>query len=134
MKSVVINRTKFTLGNLKELDGGVIDVAFMHELQNVLFDLANRPTLTKARKLTVTFELKPVPGAIMGQDGSQQGLELDQVEITGQVSSSVPKRQTRKYVMKPSNDKGKRNLLFHPDNLQDPDQATVMDIAGSEEE
>lgn len=127
---IKIKHVSFSLKNLEKLDGGAIDRAFMNELRNVLFDCYNRPTMKKARKLSVVFDVVPVPAAQMGEDGAQHGFELDQVEISGQVFSAVPKRQSRKYVMKPeTTDRGERNLLFHPDNLSDPDQHTTMDLA-----
>ncbi len=108
----------FALKNLTLLDNGIIDEAFKREIQHVVKDCEDRPLDKKARTVCIKFELVPVP------DTSSNQVLCEHVVVACDISSSVPKRRTKVYQMKPKQD---GSLVFHPDLPDDADGETLYD-------
>jgi hypothetical protein len=115
-----MNRTEFKLENLKALDFGLIGAAFDAELQHVVKDCQERPMDEAARKVTISFNLVPVP-----EHNSNTGaVDLNEVRVECEITSAVPKRRTKVYTMKPTNE---NRLAFHPDLPEEPDESALYD-------
>lgn len=115
-----MNRTKFTLENLKQLDFGLIGTAFNAELTRVVKDLQERPMDDGARKINIAFNMVPVPD-VNTNTGS---IDLDEVKVECEITSAVPKHRTKIYTMKPMQD---GSLSFHPDMADEPDGSLLTD-------
>lgn len=110
-----MNRVRFGLESLGQLDMGKIIAAFDAERARVVQDCLDRPGDKKARAVTLEFLFAPVP--------NQLGT-CEEVMMECKVTSKVPKRQTKIYTMSP-NSKG--DLAFHPDLPDEPDGSTLYD-------
>lgn len=77
-------RVELTLSNLKDLDQGKVPIMFGLELKKALQDCLNRPSLKKARKVTLELEITPV---------ANEG-ECEKVLIGFDVKSRIPPRRT----------------------------------------
>lgn len=108
------------LANLKNLDFGMINAAFETQIAQAANDCYLRPEDKTARKVHMTFLLKPV----------QVGGQLDRIETAVDFATQLPVMKTRIYSMHPRVDKGKATgLLFHPDLPDDPEGRSIMDEA-----
>lgn len=115
-----MNRTRFTLENLKQLDFGMIGAAFNAELSRVVKDCAERPMDDGPRKVNIGFNLIPV-----AEHNTNTGaVDLGEVRVECEITSAVPKHRTKVYTMKPTQDDG---LTFHPDLPEDPEESTLVD-------
>ena len=86
-----------TLDSLKQLDFGKISAAFDAERQHIVKDCMDRPHDPKARVVTIKFLFAPEQcstgfGAVPG----------DVIKVGCEITSSVPKRSTQVYTMKPT--------------------------------
>ena len=114
---------KLGLESIDELDGGRIAAAFNEELAAVIRDVCDRPTLEKSRMVALVLRVKPVSASAMG--GSAIG-----AEVTAEVSSKVPKRESVNYSMELCDG---QTLRFRPLSPGDPNQHTIdeeIDNAG----
>lgn len=102
----------FDFKGMAELDDARIATAFDQALARIYEDLADRPSLTKARSITLNVTLTPMP--------DEKG-RLDDVDVDIQLTEKVPARQTKVYRM--SAQRGA--LLFNEDSLDEPDQGTL---------
>lgn len=108
------------LTNLKDLDYGLINKAFETNIAAAANDCYMRPEDKTARKVCMTFILKPV----------MQGGALDRIETAVDFATKIPIMKTRVYSMQPKVNRGQVDgLMFHPDLPDDPDGRTVMDVA-----
>ena len=80
-------RFELNLENLKELDGGKVQVAFGLELKKCLMDCLNRPNEKKSRKVSLECYVTPIAA-----DRDCEG-----VTVAFDVRSSVPARKTEGY-------------------------------------
>lgn len=103
------------LASLAEIDGGRLNLAFMHELDRVLADLDDRPGETKAREISLKIGFVPV----------MDGTVCDSAKVQAVVCSNVPKRTSKVYDMNLRKRSGKVKLMFRPDSLEDADQTTI---------
>jgi len=101
---------------LSELDGGRLAAGIDAEIKAVVRDMCNRPGDNSARKVTVEINLKP--------DHLDEQGDVDSVTVSFGVKSSIPKRQTRKFVAA-VDAKAQRLSVneFSPDN---PNQGTLI--------
>lgn len=74
---------------------GLLAAAVEQELKRIAQDLHNRPALDKDRLLKIEVRLRPVP---------TDGGALDDATMKFSVSSVMPKRESRKYVVMPGPD------------------------------
>jgi hypothetical protein len=110
-------REALKLENLKLLDFGKVGAAFDHELRHVVLDCMDRSMDKRPRKVSITFTIKPVVPVDSPADCSE-------VEVECEVTSTVPKRRTQIYKMRPT---AKGELAFHPDLPAEPDEGTLYD-------
>lgn len=115
-----MNRTQFTLENLKQLDFGMIGAAFNAELSRVVKDCAERPMDDGPRKINIGFNLVPVPE----HNTNTGAVDLNEVRVECEITSAVPKHRTKIYTMKPTHD---NKLTFHPDLPDEPGESTLLD-------
>lgn len=80
------------LGTIAKLDQGVIAAAFDAELASALNDCEDRPHTEKARTITLTIKLTPVPD-------SSGGMKATEVDFD--IKSTRPKQESRTYQMEP---------------------------------
>lgn len=114
---------QFNLKNLQNLDFGVINSAFEDAVSRATSDCLERPEDKSARKVTLTFIMKP-----MMKNG-----DLDSIDTAVDFAVSIPKQKTRIYSMEPKTVAGKPSLYFHPDLPDEPNGATIMDRAGEDD-
>lgn len=104
---------ELTLASLAEIDGGRFAAAFQQHIKRVSADCFERPTDSKAREITIKLSVKPI---------EIDGL-CDDVNVTMQVASTVPKQQTRPYNMALK----KAGLLYRPDSPDDVEQNSFLE-------
>lgn len=80
---------QFGVEAFKDFDGGRLAALIEHELKNAVRDCQDRPGEKKARKVSVTFELKP-------QDSDKSGV-IDGVSLSFQCKLALPTRQSISY-------------------------------------
>jgi len=114
-------RRLLTLDALKEFDLGKIDVAFANELQKVVRDMRDRPSLAKARKVTLELELVP-------QESATGDCETAQMTFT--VSSKIPKYSSRTYE---TGVQKNCDLLFNDMSHDDIRQGTLDELEDKSE-
>lgn len=93
---------------IAEVDGGAVQVAFDHALQQIIHDLRDRPTVDKPRTIALQLSVSPV---------ADRG-HLSRADIEFQIAIKVPARKT---VPIPFRD-GREGLQFFPDIRDNPDQ------------
>jgi hypothetical protein len=113
-----MTKVPLTLANLQNLDHGIINAAFAHELGILVADMHDRPTTKKTRTLNIEISLSPI-AEVRGNL-----VELTNVNVDVVIKSSMPKRQTKTYNMKPSAGNNKA-LEFQPESAENPDQETM---------
>jgi hypothetical protein len=79
---------KMTLETLIAMDGGRIAQVFNREVERLTSDCEDRPALKKARKLTLTLTLLPVP--------TDEG-DLDSVFFNVALDVKAPKKESKVY-------------------------------------
>lgn len=109
-----------SLENLKELDFGKADEAFQGELAHVVKDCQDRPLDKTARKVTLTFLLKPEAHT----DSMSHQPDCERILVGLEITGSVPKRRTRVYDMLPRQD---GTLVFHSESPSDADANLLYD-------
>jgi hypothetical protein len=107
-----------TLASIRELDNGIVFEAFQRELERCVTDCADRPADDRSRSVCLTVRLWPDVDLKAGQ------VHGEQVLVEAEVSSSVPKRRTRVYSMRP---KGTSGLVFATETPENPDQLDLED-------
>jgi hypothetical protein len=113
-------REILTLDNIGNVDQGALRIAVNKALKLVTQDLADRPTLDKARTVLLKLDLKPVV------DVNSSSPQLEHADVSWQVMTKAPAIGSSGVVMKPQQD---GQLYFHSDLPQDPDDETIMDEA-----
>ncbi len=111
-----VAREQLKLENLAKLDFGKIPAAFDAEVLRCVADCKDRPLDDKPRKVSLTFNLWPKADV----DGT--GVVCQDVDVECEVTSTVPKRRTRIYTMRPTHDD---KLAFQPDSPENPDQLGI---------
>ena len=106
-----------SLQSLAEYDNGVLGAAFKLELQKMILDMENRPSLKKPR--TITLKITMTPEDLNGPSG------LDEVSFHCDISSKAPNRVSRSLPMKCG---ANGDLLFNANSPENPDQMTFSDI------
>jgi len=115
-----VRRKIETLSDLAAIDHGKIDKAFRLNLLEVLGDLAERPALTKDRKITLTVNVQP---------RCDEHGQLTDVVLDCEVGRSVPKEQSRGFSMELLADKGRVSGLGYNDLApEDHRQGTLDDV------
>lgn len=112
-----MSKAKFTFGSIPLLDGGKIVLAFDKEVERAVADCMDRPADKRPRSVQVTFKM--IPTSTEESKG-----DCDQVVIAAEITSTIPKRRTRPYVMVPHTN---NQLSFNPDLPDDPNSATLFD-------
>lgn len=112
-----MNQQRLDLKNLNELDSGVVNAAFDHEFQHIVRDCLDRPADKRKRKVTIEFEVIPV-------QPTEGRPDCEEIDVTAIVKSSVPKRQSKTYTMRPKHD---GSVVFHPDIPEDPNADALFD-------
>lgn len=111
--------TEFSLRNLRLLDFGKIEVAFKKEVERVVHDCIDRPGDDHARCVVLKFNFAPKIDESMGG-----GNDCDLVAVECEIQSTVPKRRTKIYDMRPH---ATGQLSFNPDLPDEPDGETLYD-------
>lgn len=109
-----------TLDTAGDVDQGALRIAVNKALKLVTQDLADRPTLDKARTVMLRIDLKPVV------DQNSNAPTLEHADVAWQVMTKTPAIGSVGVVMKPQHD---GLLYFHSDLPQEPDNETIMDEA-----
>lgn len=110
---------KMTLETLVAMDGGRIAQAFNREVERLTSDCDDRPALKKARKLTLTITLLPVPT----DDGN-----LDSVFFGVAIDAKAPKKESKVYSAVATKD----GLVYNEQAPENARQQTIpMRKAGS---
>lgn len=104
---------KFTMQTLLGIDGGRIREAFEMTLAQCEQDMADRPGVRAARKVTLTITLTP--------DTDEEG-NLCASTVGFDVKSSMPKRKSRDYAMRAEPGRG---LWFNEYAPENPAQRTI---------
>lgn len=79
------------LGNLAELDDGLLAAAFAANIREVVHDLNDRPVDDRARKVTIELSFTP----------DHQGGDLDRVKLEHKVKATIPSREGRECILTP---------------------------------
>jgi len=108
-------KRELSLATLEHLDYGKLATAFQQHLRRAVADCLDRPGDDSARKVTITFEIKPA---------SDQTGDCERCKVDAQVLSKVPAHRTRVLDMAPR--KG-GHLLFDDDSPDDVNQVTLGD-------
>lgn len=108
---------RFDLGAISRIDEGRMKEAFEQALRRCMEDCKDRPAVDDERTVSLKASLVPV----VGDDGS-----LESVDVTFQISDSVPKRKSRIYNMKSKNGA----LLFNELSPDDIRQGTIDQVEG----
>lgn len=116
---------KFTLENLKLLDFGKIGVAFETELQHVVRDCGDRPADDRPRSIKIEFKIAPV------FEPENDKTHAEEVKVGCEITSTLPKRRTKIYTMRPKAD---GTVGFHPDLPDEPEESTLYDEAGERQD
>jgi hypothetical protein len=109
-----------TLDTIGDVDSGALRIAVNKALKLITQDLADRPSLDKARTIVLKVDLKPVI------DLNSSSPQLEHADFSWQVLTKSPAIGSSGGVMKPQQD---GQLYFHSDLPQDPDDETIMDEA-----
>lgn len=109
-----------TLDTIGDVDQGALRIAVNKALKLITQDLADRPTLDKARKVVLQIEFKPVV------DHNSHSPQFEHADVSWQVMTKAPAIGSAGAVMKPQQD---GQLYFHSDLPEDPDDETIMDEA-----
>lgn len=112
-------RTKLTLENLINLNAGEIVGEFNRSLAEIVRDLEERPGDKTARKLELSFSIKPKLA-----DHGVTGAADVQIEV----NSKVPKRKTSPIQMRIEGD----GLEFNPVSQSDVHQHTIDEVVESD--
>lgn len=108
----------FKIQELGSLDLGFVAAALNTELRRVVLDCIDRPLNANGRKVAMIMTVKPVP------DQQNAVSEIEFVTVGVEISSSIPKRQSKIFQMDPCRD---GSLLFNPDLPEEPDGRTLFD-------
>jgi len=100
---------------LLKINRGVGAVMGRQELDRVMRDLIERPTLKNARTLIMTFTFTPL--------ADPRGI-LEEVKVSIEANSRTPKMKTRDYSMSVDGDK----LIFNDESPEDVRQGTLDEI------
>jgi hypothetical protein len=104
---------KFSMLTLLGIDGGRIREAFDLTLATCEQDMADRPGVKAARKVTLTITLTPDPDEEGDLCGASVGFD---------VKASLPKRKSRDYSMRAEKNRG---LWFNDHAPENPLQRTI---------
>ena len=112
---------QLSLETLKDLDGGRPALAFQHAVESAVLDCKDRPMDDRVRKITLEFNLKPVP-----EESDVPGVYcLANVEGDFKIKTAWPNRQTKTYSFG-LNRQGK--LFFSEASPDNVDQTTFEDV------
>jgi len=103
------------MGALSTIDAGRLRVAWEQAMDRMRRDCYDRPGLEKARKVTLTMTMTPIPE----QDGSMRNMD-----VQFEVSETSPKRESPVYSMKAE----RGGLFFNDLSKENPNQRTLDDI------
>ena len=106
---MAIQRLEISLDNLKNLGIGEVHALFAHAVKKIVADIEGRPTLKKARVITLQFDFTPV--------ATDQG-ELDLIKMAVQLRTKTPDSATKEFELKVS----KGGLEFNADFPDSVDQ------------
>ncbi len=115
---------RLSLETLKDLDLGVVSKTFQHHLTRAVQDCFSRPGDKSARVVEMKFKIVP--------DIDPTTAECETVLVDCEFQTKVPSMRSKTYRMAPSLDNRTgtvTGLLFHPDDRDDPDAQTIMDVA-----
>lgn len=110
-------RRKLSFASIADIDGGRIVEAVDQGIALLIRDLEDRPNNDAARTLKLSIKLKP--------EASEAG-DLDGVDVSFDISESIPKRSSRQYHMRPLGDE----LWFNSEAPENADQKTIDDFVG----
>lgn len=103
-----------TLDSLKDIGGGIVSAAFLHELKRAVIDCHDRPGDKNARTVAMEMKLSPV----IQPDGT-----CDEVAAEFRIKSKVPERKSKTF----SFGVRKGGVLVHnPDSSESIDQQTLL--------
>lgn len=105
----------FTVESIATIDGGRIKTAIEMEIRRLQNDCADRPSVEKARVVTLQIEISPVLNLETGN--------FESCDVRFVIVGVTPKRISKPYNMKVS---GQR-LLFNELSPRDVDQMTFED-------
>lgn len=83
--------SQLTLGNIAELDDGLLAAAFAANVREIVNDMLDRPSDGLTRTLTVTLAFTP----------EQIGGDLDRVKLEHKVAAKIPSREGRTCILTP---------------------------------
>ena len=112
---------QFDLSTISEIDEGRVLEAWNQACKRLVEDIEDRPGLDDARKLVLTFELKPV---------KDEAGNLDTINGAFQIKESIPSRKTRNYDFKPKIVNGQSTLAFNPLSEDNANQHTIDEQGG----
>lgn len=110
-----MQRMKFSLASLKDLDFGKADAEFGHHVKIAVLDAIDRPHEERKRPVSLHVDVSPA-------DPSDP--DCDKCHVTLSVTGKIPDKRTMAYVMSTTKD---GSLAFNPDVPDNPNQRTLMD-------
>lgn len=106
---------KLTLETISNLDGGRIGIAFANEIEALIRDLEERPTVDKPRKLEIVLELNP----------KEYGGDLEEVIASVTFKTKSPERVSGSVSMGVKKIGDRKSLIFDDLSLNNVDQMTL---------
>lgn len=116
--SVAVHLQRLTLEAMSNLDYGKAMIAFQRQLERAAHDCIDRPGDKRARKVTLQFNIVPVPQI----DGNT--INCDSVKGTFTIRCKVPDYETDAVDFGISRD---GSLVFNPDSPANHRQSTMLD-------
>lgn len=101
------------LESVPDVSPGIV-ATFNSLLAGAIFDCQDRPFDTGKRTVTLTFTLTPAP---------EDSGTIDKVDVQVAVGSKLPAAKSATVTM---GLRGSRQLVFNPESIGDPDQATLL--------
>lgn len=106
---------KFNLKSLAEIDDGRLRKAWEQALNRARLDCEDRPSVEKARTVTLTIELVPV---------REPGGSLHSVDASFRVRDKLPEIQSPAYSLRA----GRGGLFYNELSLDDVNQMTLDEV------
>ena len=113
-----------TLANLRELDFGKLEAAFRRHLERITGDCVDRPGDPNARKIAMTFEVRPEA------DPSTGACERCKLQV--HVASFVPPHKTRVFDCMPQRRGNAQGLMFNDEADENAAQGTFGELVRDE--
>jgi hypothetical protein len=111
--------TPLNFEHLKDLDGGMLNIAANDSFANAVKDCQYRTNVTKAREVTIKIFITP---KVVDKTGS-----LEQVEISYGLDEKFPPRRSGKTT---AGVKHNGSLYFNELSPGNPDQRTIDEVGG----